>query len=232
MRQFMHTTRKRSVHLFGACALLAGGIGMPVLLGAGSAQAATCGTADATGVSCSLTGTFVLGGGALSLTPPGALGWTGAVTGVDQALPDTAVSGVDETYLVDDATGSGAGWHVTASATTFTSTTPAATLGTAAFQTNGSVTDETDVTTPTTACSAATACTLPTDTTVYPVDIPTAAVPTAFTIYDASASTGLGSVIIGGAGTAHPVGWWLNVPANTLAATYTSTVTLAIVTAP
>lgn len=229
----MHVTRKCSVRLFGASVLLAGGIGVPVLLGAESAQAATCGTASVTGVSCALTGTFVLGGGVLSLAPPAVMGWGGSVTGVDQALADTTGAGADETYLVDDATGSGAGWHVTASATTFTSTTPAATLATDAFQTNGSVALETDVTPPTTACSAASACTLPTNTQTYPVDITTAAsAPTPFTIYDASAGTGLGSTIIGGSGTANPVGWWLNVPANTLAGTYTSTVTLAIVSAP
>jgi hypothetical protein len=36
----------------------------------------------------------------------------------------------------------------------------------------------------------------------------------------------------GGSGTLNPVGWWLNVPANTLAGTYTSTITLAIADAP
>jgi WxL domain surface cell wall-binding len=232
MRHLRHVTRKRSVRLFGTCVLLVGGIGMPVLLGAEGAQAATCGTPDATGVSCTLTGTFVLGGGTLSLTPPGALGWGSTVTGVDVQLPDVSAGGADETYAVNDATGSGAGWHVTASATTFTSTAPAATLADTAFHTNGSVTLETDTTAPTAACAAATACTLPTNTTAYPVEITTAAAPTAFTIYDTSAGTGLGSMVIGGAGTANPVGWWLNVPANTLAGTYRSTVTLAIVSAP
>jgi WxL domain surface cell wall-binding len=232
MRELMHITRKRSIHLLGACVLLGGGVGVSVLMGAAGAQAATCGTDAPAGVSCLMTGTAVLGAGNLNLTPPNVLGWGGSVTGTDQALADTTGAGADETYVVNDATGSGAGWHVTASATTFTSTTPAATLATSAFQTNGSAILETDTTTPTTACSAATACTLPTDTTVYPVDITTAAVPTAFTIYDASANTGLGSVIIGGVDTAQPVGWWLNVPANTLAGTYTSTVTMAIIAAP
>jgi hypothetical protein len=238
MRQLMHMTRKRSVHLFGAGVLLAGGIAVPVLLGAGSAQAATCGTADATGVACTLTGTFVLGGGALGLTPPFSLGWGGNVTGVDQAIADTTGGGADETYVVNDSTGAGAGWHVTASATPFTTATatPAVLADAGTFQTNGSVTDETDITSPTAACSALTACTVPTNGTTYPVDITTiAGTPPAgdiFTIYAAAAGTGLGSIVIGGSTTANPVGWWLNVPANTLAGTYTSTITLSIIDAP
>jgi hypothetical protein len=55
---------------------------------------------------------------------------------------------------------------------------------------------------------------------------------TASNIYDASATTGLGSVTIGGSSAANPVGWWLNVPANTLAGTYTSTVTVDIISGP
>jgi len=104
------------------------------------------------------------------------------------------------------------------------------------FQTNGSVTSETAPAVPTTACSTGSTCTLPDNTTTYPVDITTAATaPPLSTIYDASsasAPSGLGSIIIGGVGTAHPVGWWLNVPAKALAGTYTSTITLAVVAAP
>jgi hypothetical protein len=36
--------------------------------------------------------------------------------------------------------------------------------------------------------------------------------------------------VIGGA--THPVGWWVKVPANTLAGTYTSTVTLQVNSGP
>jgi hypothetical protein len=68
---------------------------------------------------------------------------------------------------------------------------------------------------------------------MYPVAITTAASsPPASDIYDASATTGLGSVTIGGSSAANPVGWWLNVPANTLAGTYTSTVTVDIISGP
>jgi hypothetical protein len=64
------------------------------------------------------------------------------------------------------------------------------------------------------------------------VAITTAATtPTPFKIYDAAATTGLGSIAIGLPG-ADPVGWWVAVPANALPATYTSTITLEVVSAP
>jgi hypothetical protein len=237
MRQLMRVTRKRSVRLFGACVLLTGGIGVPALFGAEAAQAAcTPAVAPAVGDVCTVTGTFVLGAGALGLTPPASLGWAGPVTGIDQVLADT--TDADETYLVNDSSGAGAGWSVTVSATPFTLSTSATTIlaNDTTFETNGSVGDETDVTAPTAACAASTACTLPTDGVTYPLAITTVAgtPPTddIFTIYDAAAGTGLGSLVIGGSTAANPVGWWLNVPANTLAGTYSSTITMSISVAP
>jgi len=135
--------------------------------------------------------------------------------------------------VVDDATGSGAGWNVTVSATTFTSVAPAATLANAGtFSTNGSIAAQTATTAPTAACTSGATCTVPTDTTTYPVAITTAATsPTAVKIYDTSVATGLGSINIGLPGAA-AVGWWVAVPANAVPATYTSTVTLEVITAP
>jgi hypothetical protein len=52
------------------------------------------------------------------------------------------------------------------------------------------------------------------------------------TIYDTAAATGVGQVVIGGSGAANPVGWWLNVPASAFAGAYTSTVTMAVISAP
>jgi hypothetical protein len=54
--------------------------------------------------------------------------------------------------------------------------------------------------------------------------------PTAVTIFDDAALTGLGSITVGVG--ANPVGWWLNVPASAIAGTYTSTVTLEIISGP
>jgi len=220
--------RRRLVPLLGACVLLAGGLGASVLLAGGTAQAIACGTAIAAGTPCTLTGTLTVTAGALTLTSPTALTWAATETGLDQQVVDTVTA--QQSYLVNDATGSGAGWHVTISATTFTTgTVTLANAGT--FVTTGSVTSEAATTAPTAACSTGSTCTLPTDTTTYPVAITTAAsAPTAVTIYDTSAGTGLGSITIGIG--ALPVGWWVNVPGATKAGTYTSTITLQIISGP
>ena len=207
--------------------LLTGAIGTPLLLTAGTAQAAACGTATATGVTCTLTGALGLTAGTLSLTPPTALAWSSAESGLDLNL----VEPTHQSYAANDATGSGVGWHVTASATTFTSTTPAATLPTTTFSTNGSTSALTDTTAPTAACASGATCLLPTNQQTYPVYFTTAATaPTAMTIFDTKALTGLGSITIGIG--ANPVGWWLNVPANQVAATYTSTITMQLISTP
>ena len=215
---------RRADRLLVAWVLLTGGLSVPALLAAGPAQAADCGTPVADGLPCTLTGTATVTAGPLNLTSPAALDWATTLNGLDQQLADTTAA--QQTYLVDDATGSGAGWHVTVSAGTFSSASPAAALpDTATFSTNGSLTSETASSHPTAACSPAAACTLPahvTAPTTYPVLVTTAAVsPTAYTIYDADAGSGMGSVIIGGSTAANPVGWWVNVPAAALAATYT-----------
>ena len=156
------------------------------------------------------------------------MAWTATGNGLDQQLADTTTA--HQSYLVNDATGSGAGWHVTVSATTFTTgTVTLANSGT--FSTTGSTTSEAATTAPTAACSSGATCMLPTDVTTYPVAITTAASsPTAVDIYDTSASTGMGSITIGVG--ANPVGWWINVLAKTLAGTYTSTITLEVISGP
>lgn len=231
MDHVMHKARRRLTRLLIAGTMV--GIGMPVLLGAGSAQAATC----VTGTSCTMIGTLTLGSGTLSLTSPDTLTWGATLSGVDVQLVDTVTA--DETYVVNDATGNGAGWHVTVSATTFTKpsgATPAATLAdTGTFSTNGSITSQAATGYPTAACSTGASCVLPTHTTsptTFPVAITTAAAtPTASVIYDANATTGEGSINIGAPGAA-PVGWWLNVPSSTPAGAYTSTILMAVISAP
>ena len=56
--------------------------------------------------------------------------------------------------------------------------------------------------------------------------------PTPFIIYDTAANTGRGQVIIGGSTRPDPVGWWVNVPATALAGSYTSTITMEIISGP
>jgi hypothetical protein len=237
MRHLLRVIRRHFGPVIGACALLAGGIGGCALAGAGTAQAAVCpGAPVIAGTTCTDTGTLNFTAGTLTLTVPTALAWTGTGTGLNQLLVDTNTA--HQTYVVDDATGSGAGWNVTVSATTFTSTSPAATLpNTGAFATNGALTltaGALSTTAPTAACTTGATCTLPTDTAVtYPVIMNTAATtPTPYKIYDALAASGLGSITIGLPGAA-PVGWWVAVPANAVPSTsYTSTITLEVITAP
>ena len=224
MRYLLSTTKKRFIPLLGASVLLTGGIGASVLFAGGTADAATC----PAGTACTITGTLNVTSGALTLTAPPALGWSETVNGLDQHLVDPTPA--DQTYQVDDATGTAPGWHVTIAATQFTSgANVLADAGT--FSTNGSITTQASTTPPTAACVTGSTCTLPTDTTVYPVAITTGAAVTAVNIYDASAGTGAGTINIGYPGTA-PVGWWLNVPSNTLQGTYTSTVSLELNSGP
>jgi hypothetical protein len=225
----------RASGLLATAVLLTGGMSVPGLLAAVPSQAAACGTPLADGVPCTLTGTATVTAGPLDLTSPAALAWGITLNGLDQQVAD--MTAAQQAYQVVDATGSGAGWHVTVSASTFSSASPAAALPDAAtFSTNGSLTSENASSYPTAACSPeAATCVLPTHVTeplAYPVLVTTAAAPAAYTIYAADADSGMGSVTIGGPAAADPVGWWVNIPAGARAATYTSTITLEVISAP
>jgi hypothetical protein len=221
-------TRRYAARLRWACVLLAGGAGTAVLLASGTARAAPCGPATPAGTPCTLTGTLGVNAGALNLTSPTALAWATTQSGNDLQVVDPTVA--HQSYVVNDATGSGGGWHVTISATTFTSGVNKL-PNTGTFLTTGSTSAEAATTAPTAACSAAVTCVLPANTTTYPVAITTAAsAPAPATIYDTSAGTGLGSITIGIG--ASPVGWWVNVPSNARSGTYTATVSLQVLTGP
>jgi hypothetical protein len=204
----------------------AGGLAPVVIaLTPGTASASGCGMAIAAGTSCTLTGSLGVSASTLTLTSPSSLAWSETLTGLDQSVVDTS----DQQYTVNDATGSGDGWHVTVSATTFTNGSYTLT-DTGTFSTNGSTGSITSTSAPTATCSANATCTLPTNTETYPVAITTAATsPTPTNIYDTSAGTGLGQIVIGGT---NPVGWWLQVPASVYAGSYTSTVTLEVISGP
>jgi alpha-tubulin suppressor-like RCC1 family protein len=164
--------------------------------------------------------------GVLSLTSPVSLTWSFTDNGIDQQAVDP--NAADKLLTVADNTGTGAGWHITVTGTTFTNgpnTLPD--VGTIYF--TGS-TAFLASTAPTATCVGS--CTLPTDTTSYPVAINTSpSLPTAYTVYDTSAGTGKGTMTIGGSA-AHTIGWWLELPAMAYAGTYASTVTLQIVSGP
>jgi hypothetical protein len=244
MRFSLPMGRRRLVRLLGAGVLVTGGACMPVLLAAGSAQAAACNVVTAVGTPCSITGTLDVTAGVLSLTGPASLTWDATLSGVDQSVADLVTA--DEIYSVDDATASAAGWNVTVSATTFTngaSLLPDATT----FSTNGTVaailtpgdtqdlTPWTNATAPTTGCASGSTCVVPTaNATTYPVAIVTAAAtgagPTPVVIYNATG--GSGTIAVGGSAAANPVAWWLNVPADAASGDYTSTITMEVASGP
>jgi len=221
---------KRVARLLGAGAVLIGGIGAPVVLAAGTASAAAC----APGTPCIITGTATLTSGTLTMVAPDSLSWATTLTGLTQDLVDTVPA--DQGFTVNDATGSATGWNVSVEATTFSSTVPttAALPNAGTFSTNGSVTSATAATAPTAACTSGPAtCTLPVDTAVtYPVALTTAAAPTPTVIYEAATGSGLGSIDIGGAAAADPVGWWLAVRPDAAPGAYASTVTIALASGP
>jgi hypothetical protein len=222
---------RRLLHILGVLVVASGLAAGSIALMSGPASAAACSGPVPAGTACTITGTVDLTGGALTLTSPTSLGWTGTLNGLSQSLVDTTAG--DQQYTVNDATGTGAGWHVTTSATTFTNgshTFP----DTGTFVTNGSTSSITATTAPTATCSSGPgACTLPTNSTTYPAAITTAASsPTPVLIYDTAAATGLGQIVIGGSAAANPVGWWVNVPSSASAGSYTSTITMEIISGP
>ncbi len=165
--------------------------------------------------------------GTLTLASPSSLAWAAEENGTDQSAVDEVPA--DQTLTVNNSTGSGAGWDLTVTATTFSSgshTLP----DTGRLQLNGSTSSLTGAA-PSAACVGS--CVVPVDATTYPVAIDTApSSPDAFTIYDASPGTGTGVVALGGPSATHPIGWWIQVPASAYAGSYTSTLTLTLVSGP
>jgi len=138
-------------------------------------------------------------------------------------FPSTTLNGQDKTVTasqpldVADATGSGAGWNVTATSTLFksgTNTLP-----------SGATTIGSSPGTPT--CDTGVTCTVGGATSVaYPYSLPAAAsAPTATKMFNAPAGTGMGDQTIS------PT-WTLAIPANAYAGNYTSTWTLSLVSGP
>jgi hypothetical protein len=158
------------------------------------------------------TATATLSAGSLAfVSAPPAVSFSATLNGLDQTLSTT------QALDIGDATGSGAGWDITATSTTFTTGAPVHTLSTSA---------STVGTAPTVACDSGVSCTLATNSVTYPYTLPAAGTaPTATKLYNAAANTGLGNQ------TVTPT-WKLAVPAGTFAGTYNSTWTLSLVSGP
>jgi hypothetical protein len=141
------------------------------------------------------------------------------------SFPVTTLNGADQVqtqgqpFDISDATGSQAGWNVTATSTTFTA---------------GSHTLPTTVTTvaspPSDSCDASSTCTLATNSVTYPYSLPAgSSAPTATKLFNAALNTGMGNQTI------TPT-WSLDFPSNTWAGgagtPYTSTWTLTLTAGP
>ena len=225
----MLSIRSITTRIAASALLAAGGLAAPMLLAApadADTVTSTCvahaetATPAVSASTCTPTGTLSLKGGGLLATLPGELGWTGALTGEDQDVRDTDHTSVE----IDDLTGTGAGWHLTASATTFTGQTSSHTLAADALRVNGSTDPAVMTTAPAATCVQTGKCTVPAHTTrsvTYPVKVDSSTP----IIYSADAGSGLGKITLG-------LDWWVHIPAAAYADTYTSTITLAVVSGP
>lgn len=124
------------------------------------------------------------------------------------------------TYTVpltaQDTRGTGAGWNLTVTSTQFT---------TGGLTPQTLATNASSLTGVSSACATGT-CTNPTNAITYPVAVPAAAVPpAAVKFFNAAANSGMGKFTI-----TPTVGVF--VPGSTFAGTYTSTLTLSVVTGP
>jgi hypothetical protein len=170
-------------------------VAVALLAGAGQAGAATPGTATITG-------------GTLAMTAPTSVAFSATLTGANQS------TGASQAIGVNDSTGTGTGWNVTLTSTTFT-------VGALTLPDNN-VTD----TAASGACDSGVSCTLATNSTSYPLTVPSATTaPTAVKILNSAANTGLGAQTW-----THSMS--LALLASAKAGTYTSTWTYSLVSAP
>ena len=154
--------------------------------------------------------TLAIANGELSASTTAAPSLSATITGQDQtvnySLPINVI----------DSTGTGAGWNLTITSTQFsTSGAPADTLPTTASTVISSMS----------AC-ATSSCTDPTNTVAYPFTIPAGVTPPApVKLFNAAMGTGMGSFTVTPSVN-------ILIPGSTLAGTYTSTISLAIVSGP
>ena len=123
-----------------------------------------------------------------------------------------------ESFDVGDATGSGTGWNITATSTTFTTGGATShTLPTSAVTVQSA---------PSVSCDAGATCTAASSNVSFPYTLPAGATaPTATKIHNATTNTGMGNQTV--VATMRVV-----IPANTYAGSYTSTWTYSLVSGP
>ena len=172
-----------------------------------AAAAALVLAAVATAATITATAT-VTGAGSVSLASGATTSLASTLDGTDQTvtyqLPLTVV----------DARGTGGGWNLTITSTTFTT-------GTRSLAPNAS-----SLTTVASACNAGSTCTNPTSSITLPVAVPAATTaPTAVKFFNSAAYTGMGSFTVTPTVS-------VSIPGNAYAGTYTSTVTVAVAAGP
>ena len=171
-----------------------------LILGALGVLALTAATAAIAG---NITATATLSGTAgVSLGLPGNPSVSDTLDGTDQTVTYAPV------LSVVDARGSGGGWNMTISATSFSD-------GSGHSLTPGSISSVAQ------ACHSSSACTAPTNAIGYPLTVNGSAAK----FFNATANTGLGKIDV-------TPSVDVLVPGNAFAGTYTSTVTLAVATGP
>ena len=146
------------------------------------------------------------------VSSPSTISFAATLNGADQTVTSS------QTFDVGDATGSGSGWNVTATSTTFSTGggTPR-TLATSATTVQSA---------PTVGCDASVTCTTATNAITYPFVLPAGATaPTAQKLFNAAANSGMGNQTV-------TASFRLALPANTYAGTYSSTWTYSLASAP
>jgi WxL domain surface cell wall-binding len=178
---------------------------MFILLGLAAAALVLAGVAVAGTVTATAT---VTGAGSLALSNGATATISDTLDGTDQvvsyALP----------LAMTDARGTGTGWNLTITSTTFTTGTHSLAAGASSI---GSVAS---------ACVAGGTCTNPTSSISYPLTVPAAATaPTAVKVFNAAAGTGLGRFTITPSVN-------VTIPGNSYAGSYASTLTIAAISGP
>ena len=149
----------------------------------------------------------------------------GTLTLSTSATPSVSVTlgGTDQTpsytlpMTVNDYTGSGNGWNTTITSTQFT------TGGGSPHTLSTSASTATGVSS---SCNGGATCTAPSNSITYPLAVPAGSgPPTAVKLFNAAANSGMGGFTV-------TPNVQVAIPANTYAGTYTSTVTVAVVSGP
>jgi hypothetical protein len=176
-----------------------------ILLGLGALALVITAIAVAGTVTATAT---VTGAGSLSLSHGTTASISDTLDGTDQSVNYTLP------LTMNDLRGTGTGWNLTMTSTTFTN-------GTQNLATTAS-----SIASATSACTVGGACTNPTNAITYPLNVPAAATaPAAVKVFNAAATTGMGRFTVTPS---------INVaiPGNSYAGTYTSTLTIAAVSGP